>query len=117
MSHPLVVHKQRDEFDVYVGRPTEWGNPYSHKDGTKAQFKVGSVEEAIEQFRHHLWRRLQAEPNLVRRVAALHGKTLACWCAPGPCHAEVLVAASAWAVAQLQPQGDPGASTSTQGES
>ena len=101
MAHPLVVHKNKAPYDVYVGRPTEWGNLWSHKEGTRANFKVDSVEEAIEAYRQHLWRRLQSEPNLVRRVAALHGKTLACWCAPGPCHAEVLVAASAWAVAHL----------------
>lgn len=99
--HPLVVHKQRAPYDVYVGRPTEWGNPYQiGRDGTR--------EEVVEAFKQHLWRRLQSEPNLVKRVAALHGKTLACWCAPEACHADILVAASEWAKEQLQPQGDRG---------
>ena len=27
-----------------------WGNPFSHKAGTKAQFQVASREEAIRKF-------------------------------------------------------------------
>jgi Domain of unknown function (DUF4326) len=33
-------------------------------------------------------------------LAALHGKTLGCWCAPRPCHGEVLQAAATWALAE-----------------
>jgi len=102
MAHPLVVHKNRAPYDVYVGRPSEWGNPYSHKDGTKAQFKVDSVEEAIEEFKQYLWRAIQREGRtMLVKLSLLHGKTLGCWCAPGPCHAEVLVAASEYAVREL----------------
>ena len=38
---------------------------------------------------------------LALRLAALHGKPLACWCAPLPCHGQVLARAAAWAASVL----------------
>ena len=29
-----VVHCKKSEYDVYIGRPALWGNPYSSKKGT-----------------------------------------------------------------------------------
>lgn len=102
MAHPLVVHKNDPGgYDVYVGRPTEWGNPYTHTGRTskfKLAYSFDTVEEAVEAFRQHLWRRINNEgETLIYKLSLLHGKKLACWCAPGPCHAEVLVAAAEWA--------------------
>ena len=83
----LVVHCRRKPFDVYVGRPSIWGNPFSHKEGTLARWKVGSVAEAIESYEK--W--LLGQPELVERARReLRGKVLGCWCKPGPCHGDVL---------------------------
>lgn len=85
--HPLVVHCRRERFDVYVGRPTVWGNPYSHKENTAAKYKVETREEAIAAFEQ--W--VLALPGFVRFIKQeLRGKVLGCWCSPDPCHAEVL---------------------------
>lgn len=98
MSHPLVVNRHHgDSFDVYVGRPSKWGNPFSHKDGTLAEFRVATVDEAIAQYRVWLWAQLQAGEITRQELAGLAGKRLGCWCAPSPCHAEVLVRAAEWA--------------------
>ena len=35
-----IVHCKKEEYEVYIGRPTKWGNPYSHKDNTIAKYKV-----------------------------------------------------------------------------
>lgn len=76
---------------VYVGRPSEWGNPFSHLDGTSAEWRVADREEAIARYRDWLMARLNAEPALRRRlVSELAGKDLVCWCAPKACHADVL---------------------------
>jgi hypothetical protein len=98
----LVVNKRSgDPYDVYVGRPTVWGNPYSHKPGI-AQYHVPTVEDAVRMYRRYINDRIAREGlPFVHMLADLHGKRLACWCAPGPCHAEVLVRASEWAHAQL----------------
>jgi hypothetical protein len=83
---PRVVHCKKDPFDVYVGRGSIWGNPYSHKEGTLAQFIVGSRKEAIEKYEEYLL----SNDELMSRLSELKGKTLGCWCSPKPCHAEVL---------------------------
>lgn len=83
----LVVHCKKAAYDVYVGRPSPFGNPFSHQSGTKAQFLVATRAEAISRFEE--W--LLTQPELVQRVKReLRGKVLGCWCAPQLCHAEVL---------------------------
>ncbi len=105
-----VVHCMRDDYDVYIGRGKdphtrewgEWGNPFSHRESASAMVtKANSVEEAIERYREDLWRRLRDGRLSVEKLATLKDKTLGCWCAPGPCHGEVLVAAAEWASARL----------------
>ena len=89
MSHPLVVHCKRAPCDVYVGRGrgSIWGNPFSFKPGTSAEFVLSTREEALAAY--EAW--LLAQPELVARVKAeLRGKVLGCWCAPQSCHGDVL---------------------------
>ena len=51
---PRVVHCKKEPFDVYIGRgvwngeKSKWGNPFSHKEGTLAEFQVSSRKEAIQ---------------------------------------------------------------------
>ena len=84
-----VVHCKRSPYDVYIGRPSKWGNPFSHlaPDRTIAEFRVASRQEAIA--RYEEW--LLGQPELVAALPELRGKVLGCWCAPKPCHGEVLV--------------------------
>lgn len=88
MTSRWVVHKEREPYDVYVGRPSPFGNPYSHKPSTHAAFRVATRDEAIAKYR--TW--LMAQPELVAKVKReLKGKVLGCWCAPEKaCHGEVL---------------------------
>jgi len=81
-----VVHIKKDKYDIYVGRPTEWGNPFSHRDGTKALYKCETREEAVESYRK--W--IMTQPQLLQKLPELKGKTLACWCKPLACHGDVL---------------------------
>jgi len=83
----FVVHCKKEKFDVYVGRPTIWGNPFSEKDNTLAEFKVSTREEAIQKFEE--W--IQTQPDLIQRVKQdLKDKVLGCWCHPKACHADIL---------------------------
>jgi hypothetical protein len=84
---PRVVHCKKEEFDVYVGRGSKWGNPYSHKEGTLAEEVVGSRREAIEKFEKHLL----SNEDLMSSLAELKGKTLGCWCKPKSCHGDILL--------------------------
>lgn len=90
---------------VYVGRRWTMGgwelpghplaNPFSVK-------RYGSREAVVAAY----LRLLLERPDLVRLARALEGSTLACWCAPDLCHAQVPAAvadgmtreqAAAWA--------------------
>jgi Domain of unknown function (DUF4326) len=106
-----VVHCKRAPYDIYVGRgrdprtgePGEWGNPFSHRPSrVPGVIVVPTVEEAIARYRLHLWAEIRSGRLSLERLAALDGKALGCWCAPGPCHGEVLAAAASWAAAQLR---------------
>lgn len=77
---------KKDKYDVYIGRPSDWGNPFSHKDFTKAKFKVETREQAIEAYKE--W--IKTQPQLLARLGELKGKVLACWCKPLSCHGDVL---------------------------
>ncbi len=84
-----VVNKVRDHYDVYIGRGSKWGNPYSHKEGTKAKFKVNTREEAIEAYREYITN--GNGKHLLNDLHELEGKILGCYCAPKACHGEVLI--------------------------
>lgn len=71
-----VVHCKRDKYDVLIDRTTKWGNP----------FKDGNREEVIEEYKK--W--VVTQHDLMHDLASLKDKTLACWCAPKPCHGDVL---------------------------
>lgn len=94
---PRIYNKKRDSIPpdaTYVGRPTKFGNMFSHKEGTLARYQVDTRAEAIEAYR--VW--LLGQPELVATVKAeLKGKDLVCWCRPPKgfngrlmCHAQIL---------------------------
>ena len=77
--HRLVVHCKREPHDVYIGRPSKWGNPFTiGKDGTR--------EEVI--IKYLKW--LKNQPELIAALPELKGKRLGCWCAPKACHGDML---------------------------
>ena len=81
---------------VRVDRATKFGNPYPIGK------RYGNRVQVVERYRQDLWRRIRSGDMPLEDLAALHGKTLACWCLPKrPCHAEVLARAAAWAAAKL----------------
>jgi len=86
-----VVHCKQEPFDVYIGRPSKWGNPFTHiQDGnTKAKYICSSRKEAIEKYRQ--WITKGGGRYLLQHIGELRGKTLGCWCKPQTCHGDVLV--------------------------
>lgn len=74
-----VATAQADGTLVRVDRRTRWGNPFRlGRDGTRA--------EVTRRYADYLLTR----PDLLPDLPNLRGRTLASWCAPAPCHAEVL---------------------------
>ncbi len=75
-----VVHYKRESCDIYIGRPSKWGNPFHvGSDGTR--------QEVIAKYR--TW--IVQQPKLMRALPELAGLTLGCWCKPEACHGDVLV--------------------------
>lgn len=75
-----VVHCKKEPYDIYIGRPSEWGNPFViGPDGDRS--------EVIEKYRQ--W--ILTQNHLMNKIHTLRGKTLGCWCAPQACHGDVLL--------------------------
>ena len=81
-----VVHCKKERYDVYIGRPSIWGNPFSHKENTLAAFKTKTSEEAVKKYEE--W--VLTQQNLLEKLPELKGKILGCWCSPLQCHGDVL---------------------------
>lgn len=96
-SVTTVVHCKRDRYDVYIGRPSKWGNPFSHLSNTLAQYSVDTRDEAIKEY--EAW--LRNQPELMAALPELRDKVLGCWCKPKACHGDVL----AKIVNELKPGG------------
>lgn len=82
-----VVNRYKEPYDVYIGRGSKWGNPFSHKDGTMARHKVETREEAVQKYEQ--W--IRTQPELMASLHELDGKVLGCYCKPQACHGDVLV--------------------------
>lgn len=81
---PEVLNRNRHgvpQDATYVGRPSRWGNPF--KIG-----RDGDRDEVIAKYRSFLNRSPELKA-LAREELA--GRDLVCWCAPEPCHADVLL--------------------------
>ncbi len=75
-----VVHCKKEKFDVYIGRPEIWGNPFTI--GVH-----GTRKEVIKKYEEYI----RNKPNLLSQLYKLEGKILGCWCSPNACHGDVLI--------------------------
>lgn len=90
MTIPVRIQRQRRRGwrmppnAVYVGRPTEWGNPFHGE---------GPFDRALVAGHYRRWLHSPNSSLLRERVVALlRGKDLVCWCPlDGPCHADALL--------------------------
>ena len=74
-----VVHCKKEPYDIYIGRPGKWGNPFPIGSDTR--------ETVLEKFETYLLTR----PDLLEQLSELEGKVLGCWCKPEACHGDILV--------------------------
>lgn len=77
--HSKVVHCKRDKYDVYIGRPSKWGNPFKLMEESQRI-------QVLEMYKDYLLN----NPDLLGQIKELKGKVLGCWCAPRACHGDVL---------------------------
>lgn len=80
-----VVHCKRSKFDVYIGRPSPWGNPFPVP--SKNYDREKDPDRILERYEEHV----RGSKFLMAKLHELEGKVLACWCAPQRCHGDILV--------------------------
>lgn len=80
-----VANKDRgEEFDVYIGRGSPWGNPFAiWENGNDRQ-------SVIEKFQEYFEETILADPIKRKALIGLKGKTLGCHCKPLACHGDVI---------------------------
>jgi hypothetical protein len=80
VSATTVIRRSHAEpGDVFIGRPSKWGNPFViGRDGDRA--------EVVARYRR--W--IADQPELLAALPELRGRRLVCFCAPLPCHGDVL---------------------------
>jgi len=74
-----VVHHRKEPYDVYIGRPSKWGNPFPLKDES-------GRDESIR--KHREW--IVNQKDLMDSLPELKGKVLGCWCKPKACHGDTI---------------------------
>lgn len=82
----VVNLKRGDLFDVYIGRAGHgydgyFGNPFN------GPYRALNIAE----FRLWFLKRVETDSVFRTRVLELRGKRLGCFCAPKPCHGNVIV--------------------------
>jgi len=79
MKTKVVNIGKSEPYDVYIGRPSKWGNPFLiGKDGTR--------EEVIKKYVDWFW-----TTSLIEDLNELKGKRLGCYCKPLACHGDFLI--------------------------
>ena len=75
-----VVNIKNEKCDVFIGRPSKWGNPFVIGiDGNR--------NEVIKKYCKYILR----QKSLLKDLHELKGKKLGCFCKPLLCHGDVLI--------------------------
>ena len=83
-----VVNIKDAKYDVYIGRAGRGQDGYF---GNPFVLKAGETRGAsLEKYRAYFYNRLETDPEFRRRIHALKGKTLGCFCKPYPCHGDII---------------------------
>jgi len=75
-----VVNIKYQEYDIYIGRGSKWGNPFHigiH----------GTREDVISMYHNYILN----NQELLNCLEELRGKRLGCYCKPLKCHGDILV--------------------------
>lgn len=95
-----IVNKRTHQVtknDVYIGRGSCLGNPFSHLQGTKAEFVVASRQQAIAMYKVWLQKKIESgDVNVllaldkIKRLSEAGAVNLVCYCKPQACHGDII---------------------------
>ena len=82
----VVNIRSGEPYDVFIGRPSKWGNPFKiGRDGDRDEV-LRKYERWLMELRNGRYR-----PLFYEATTELSGKVLGCYCAPLRCHGDVLI--------------------------
>jgi hypothetical protein len=81
-----VVNIKNSKYDIYIGRPSIWGNPYSTKENSLAKYKTKTRKESVEKYKQYILN----NKELLSKLSTLKGKRLGCFCKPKSCHGDII---------------------------
>ena len=108
-KNPIRVQRVRNqkpgipENSLYVGRPTQWGNPAKIREWYKMKLDPSSnilsgvlIRDnrlAVSAFYEYCIARAESDPyEFAAWIRPLMGRDLCCWCSPSDvCHADILL--------------------------
>jgi hypothetical protein len=79
----VVNRKSGAHYDVFIGRPSVFGNPFRIGEH-------GNRVQVIEMYEQYARQRLKEDAQFREAVKGLYGKRLGCYCVPLKCHGTVL---------------------------
>jgi hypothetical protein len=104
-SGTRVVNLYRDQYDVYIGRAFmappghdgTFGNPHNIGRCIFCTKKMGADvfhtrQRALEEYQEYFADRIKNDDLFRKKVHALRGRVLGCFCAPSACHGQVIIA-------------------------
>jgi len=71
---------------AYIGRPSIFGNPFTMRNYTDDE-----RARVIAKFEDYFYNRLETDPAFKEAVMQLKGHDLGCYCAPKPCHGDIIL--------------------------
>jgi hypothetical protein len=84
----VVVNIYKEQFDTYIGRA---GRGYDGYFGNPFRMGTGiSRESVVQKFQKYFIDRIEKDTEFKRRILALKGRRLGCFCKPKVCHGDVI---------------------------
>lgn len=77
---------KNDEFDVYIGRGSKWGNPFVIKHGPDGL----SRDDVIAKYKEYFEQEILTNPEARAALLSIRGYRLGCHCKPLPCHGDII---------------------------
>lgn len=79
-----IVNMTTTPCEVPIDRSGPFGNPFP----LRSESDRAAV---LEKYRAYFHKRVESDPEFRRRVLALRGRVLGCWCSPKLCHGTIIV--------------------------
>lgn len=71
---------------IYIGRPGPLGNPFRMRSESDRE-----RDRVVAEYKIWMEKEVDRNPEFRQQILALRGHDLACWCAPKPCHGDVII--------------------------